>query len=162
MKNIDTDFIPSRTLRPPRLSYGFPFNSSFLLDYARKHHLVFTYPKGAGWDVPNGMDYGNMPKKVLDSPELMQEAEDIAFNLVRKHLEERCGVNLDYIVPYSGEYELVLEIWNNYNFVQRSEQMQASKGYDWVIAVLQDAMNLGEHSSELMWYADCEPWEARS
>ncbi|RDX44607.1 hypothetical protein OH76DRAFT_1093283 [Lentinus brumalis] len=146
-----------RGANPHRLAYGWVYKPEFIWDYATHNNLEMDVSDDKWLTKVTGttlIKYGELTEEHKANEKLLSTLKSLARFLVLDHLSERAGIELERVTPFAYEWPRMFALYNNYNFVERTYEMNELGGVDHVAAIVQDAMTFGDYKPELLWWYD--------
>lgn len=163
LKTLTADDLPGPGKDVPYRLYGWPFSEDYMLDYARRHRLVFTvipyYQKIFG-DV-DYFNYGDVTDDHLADEQLFHHLRRKSLLDVMAYFQREGGAfDLRIDLPLSQEWRRILVVWSTKDY---EEMYNGYKWYgDWskVEKFIDDALNEClpegcERRTSLAWWKTC-------
>lgn len=101
--------------------------------------------------------YGELTEEQKSNEKLVSGLKTLARLLVLEDLSEKAGIQLVRVCPFSYDWPWMFELFNNYNVEERTYEMEEVSGsVQNVVNVVQEAMAVGDHKPELLWWYDWE------
>ncbi len=142
---------------PPRLAYGWAHTLDYLWEYAKFHNIELDVTGDdwlAGLAGTTLIKYGDLTEEQKTNEELISTLKGLARLLVDQDLEEKTGVKLERVIPYTYEWKSMFALYSNYNVGERTDEMEEVGGVRHVIDIIQEAMTFGDYKPELLWWYD--------
>ncbi|KAI0693688.1 hypothetical protein C8T65DRAFT_833641 [Cerioporus squamosus] len=159
-KALKKSMMGSRGGNPPRLAYGWVYKREFIWDYATHHNLEMDVSDDAWFTELAGttlIKYGELTEEQKSNEKLVSGLKTLARLLVLEDLSEKAGIQLVRVCPFSYDWPWMFELFNNYNVEERTYEMEEVSGsVQKVVDVVQEAMAVGDHKPELLWWYDWE------
>ena len=117
-KDISDKLLASSGTEPPVLHYGWPFNSDYFIEYAKRHRLSIEmteeFRERLGCPTEE-FNFGDLTEEQARDPDLADGLCLAARVVSVEHLIGLTGIVLEIGRPLSLEWERILYIWTNYN-----------------------------------------------
>ncbi|TFK83701.1 hypothetical protein K466DRAFT_449097, partial [Polyporus arcularius HHB13444] len=148
-KKIPPRLLASRSNNVPYLLYGWPFKKNYIIEYARRHHLV--YPKTEyNREAFGGIDEFHFDQ--LTDDDLKNESK--MPGLVIMKLIKATGLHLERGRSFTFEYDDMLALYSNRTIEEHIAIPELLGLFDKGKAIIHAAMNEGTTGNEveLRWW----------
>ncbi|RDX41258.1 hypothetical protein OH76DRAFT_1489642 [Lentinus brumalis] len=119
-KNIPSRLLASSGNSVPYLLYGWPFNQDNMIQYAKRHSLVYqtTENNRAAFGGVDEFNFNQITDDHLKNHSWMRSYGRIATRLVLRKLIKATGLHVELGRPFTFEYDNMLVLWSNRSIEQ--------------------------------------------
>ncbi len=150
-KKIPPRLLASSGNNVPYLLYGWPFNKNYMVEYARRHHLVYPtteYNRKAFGGIDE-FHFDQLTDDDLKDESKMPGYRMIALNLVNLRLIRATGLHLERGRPFTSEYDDMLALYSNRTIEEHIAIPELLRLFDKGKAIIHAAMNEGNTGNEI-------------
>ena len=144
MKALTTDDLPQPGKEVPHRIYGWPVTEEYMIDYARRHRLVFNVSlhhrkRFGGREQYN---YGDLTDDDLADEKLFLSLRRHAkYDVMMWFLTEVGATNLKMESPASRKWKCMLVLWDTRNYEETYATYQGRGSWERVKNFIDDALN---------------------
>ena len=137
-----------------RLAYGWAFSSDDLMKYAEHYKLRQPLQKYLSGKLGKSfVTYGALSETEAQDADLHLYLTEAVVISVRRDLEERAGVKLLSVIPFSRAYHHLFALYTNVEVNRRMEEIEEAVGLEYVLDAIDDAIaGVGIQAEALWWY----------
>ena len=167
-EEIYEDFLPNKDdPEPPLLHFGWPVSQPMLLQYAKKHNLVYEPTDDEALIL--GRDkvvYATLSDdwNKWNDRELNDIVMEPLLFLVLLDIQRRCGVLMEVGRPFCPpeKYIAMYTLFSNYDIDKRTALMQYTTRFQNVLEVVDEVMKeMGGETKLMWWYHWQNAWVSR-
>ena len=167
-EEIYEDFLPNKDdPEPPLLHFGWPVSMPILLQYAKKHNLVYEPTDDEALILgKNKVEYATLSDDW--NKENDRELDGIVMghllSLVALDIQRRFGVLLEVGRPFCPpkKYFAMFALYSNYNIDKRTALMEYTTGFTKVLEFVDELMKeMGGETKLMWWYSWQNAWVSR-
>ena len=139
----------------PRLSYGWAFSSDDLMKYAEYYKLkkslqpYFSEKLGKSF-----VTYGALSETEAQDKDLLHYLSATLPTAVRRDLEERAGIQLLSVIPFSKMHHHLFALYTNVEATERIDEIDDTVGLDGAMDAIDDAIEGAGIQAEPLWWYD--------
>ena len=144
LKTLTADDLPQPDKDVPHRIYGWPITEDYMLEYARRHRLVFNvYPSQRHrFGGKEKYNYGDLTDDDLADEKLFLALRRRAiFDVMMWFLVKVGATNLKFESPVSREWNWMLVLWDTRDYEEAFATYQALGRWERVKNFIDDALN---------------------
>ncbi len=154
-KILPREMIPKDGSKPPLYHYGIPFTNQYMLEYAKRHHLIMKLQPSTRqfFDGKEEFDFADISPEDEADEDFMNAISGAACFAAMRDIEKRCDITLHMARPFSLEWDGMVSLWSNYDMNERClKSIRSRERCQKIVVNLKEAMHEGGEENDIEWW----------